>query len=63
MRAVIQAEPGKAEEDPIVAAIGGDDNAAGYRPGADPRRHRSSRHRLLTAGLWCGLGPAAAPRG
>jgi hypothetical protein len=34
MRAVIQAASGKAEEEPI----GDDDNAAGRRLGADPRR-------------------------
>jgi hypothetical protein len=29
---------GKAEEEPILGCIGDDDNAAGRRPGADPRR-------------------------
>ena len=45
MRAVIQAAIGKAEEEPIVGAIG-DDNATSRRLAVDPRRQRSGRHAL-----------------
>jgi hypothetical protein len=46
MRAVSRRRSGKAEEEPILVCTGDDDNAAGRRQGADPRRQRSAGHAL-----------------
>jgi hypothetical protein len=51
MRAVIQAGPGKAEEEPIAALLATTTTPPGRRLGADPRRQRSTRYRLVPGPL------------
>jgi hypothetical protein len=64
MRAVSRRRSGKAVlvfEEPILVCIGDDDNAAGRRLGADPRRQRSTGH-ALTARAFEGVPETAAQR-